>query len=207
MALEIEKKFRNFNNNTIRNKFGDLNIIKNGGELFKISSFIPTQPKQTVRTRTEGDKITFTIKMRTESYDKEYEVTVNDQNMLDEMLQLLGIHKAYTLEKFREKYTTKDNKNELVFDHYPGLPPYLEIESSNETELFKLMKKLGLEDESKFTAKDLYYELYGISKDRKDSDLTFTNAEEMLGKYITKNKDQFIKILKHQQEFIKKYNK
>ena len=69
------------------------------------------------------------------------------------------------------------------------------------------MKKLGLEDESKFTAKDLYYELYGISKDRKDSDLTFTNAEEMLGKYITKNKDQFIKILKHQQEFIKKYNK
>jgi len=33
MALEIEKKFKNFNNNTIRDKFGDLNIIKNGNIL------------------------------------------------------------------------------------------------------------------------------------------------------------------------------
>jgi len=39
--------------------------------------------------------------------------------MMNEMIQLLGIKKAYDIEKIREIY--KDENNELVFDHYPGL--------------------------------------------------------------------------------------
>ena len=38
---------------------------------------------------------------------------------MNEMIQLLGIKKAYDIEKFREIY--KDENNEFVFDHYPGL--------------------------------------------------------------------------------------
>lgn len=159
---------------------------------------------QIIRTRNEGQKITFTIKEKTNTYDKEWEVNVNDQNIINEMLLHLGIKKAYTLEKFREIY--KDDNNELVFDHYPGLETYLEIESNSEDNLFKMMKNLNLESESKFNAKELYYQEYGISKERPDNDLTFENALEMFDSFITKNKDKFIKILKHQQEFIKKYS-
>jgi len=71
------------------------------------------------------------------------------------------------------------------------------------------MKNLNLESESenKFTARDLYHLEYGIPKDRPDIDLTFDNALEMLDGYITKNKDKFIKILNHQQDFLKKYSR
>jgi predicted adenylyl cyclase CyaB len=74
---------------------------------------------QIIRTRNEGSKITFTIKEKTNTYDKEWEVTVDNQHMMNEMIQLLGIKKAYDIEKFREIY--KDENNELIFDHYPGL--------------------------------------------------------------------------------------
>lgn len=204
MSLEIEKRFKNFNYKTLKKLFEEYNIKKNGGYLFNVTIFIPLKENQIIRTRNEGHKITFTIKEKTNTYDKEWEVNVNDQNIINEMLSHLGIKKAYTLEKFREIY--KDDNNELVFDHYPGLEPYLEIESNSEDNLFKMMKNLNLESESKFNAKELYYQEYGISKERPDNDLTFENALEMFDSFITKNKDKFIKILKHQQEFIKKYS-
>jgi predicted adenylyl cyclase CyaB len=205
MSLEIEKRFKNFDYKTLKKLFEKYNIQKNGGYLFNVTSFIPLKENQIIRTRNEGDKITFTIKEKTNTYDKEWEVIIDNQNMMNEMLQLLGIKKAYDLEKFREIY--KDDNNELVFDHYPGLQPYLEIESNSEVNLEQMMLKLNLITESKFNAKELYYLEYGISKDRPDKGLTFNNALEMFDSYITKNKDKFIKILNHQQEFIKKYLK
>ena len=199
MSLEIEKRFKNFDYKTLKKLFKKYNIQKNGGYLFNVTSYIPLKENQIIRTRNEGNKITFTIKEKTNTYDKEWEVNVSDQIMMNNMLQLLGI------EKFREIY--KDDNNELVFDHYPGLQPYLEIESNSEVNLEQMMLKLNLITESKFNAKELYYLEYGISKDRPDKGLTFNNALEMFDSYITKNKDKFIKILNHQQEFIKKYLK
>ena len=204
MSLEIEKRFKNFDYKTLKKLFKKYNIQKNGGYLFNVTGFIPLNKNQSIRTRNEGSKITFTIKEKTNTYDKEWEVNVNDQAMINEMLQLLGIEKGYTLEKFREIY--KDNNNELIFDHYPGLEPYLEIESNTENNLLKMMKNLNLKLESKFTAKDLYFIEYGISKERQDKDLTFDNALEMFDSFITKNKDKFIKIINHQKDFIKKYS-
>jgi hypothetical protein len=48
------------------------------------------------RTRNEGKKITFTIKEKSNTYDKEWEVNVDNQSMMNDMLQLLGVKKAYT---------------------------------------------------------------------------------------------------------------
>ena len=205
MSLEIEKRFKNFDYKTLKKLFEKYDIQKNGGYLFNVTGFVPLKENQIIRTRNEGKKITFTIKEKSNTYDKEWEVNVDNQNIMNDMLQLLGVKKAYTLEKFREIY--KDDNNELVFDHYPGLEPYLEIESNSEDNLLKIMKNLNLELESKFNAKDLYYLEYGMTKERPDNDLTFDNASEMFDSYITKNKEKFIKILNHQQEFIKKYKK
>jgi adenylate cyclase class IV len=147
MSLEIEKRFKNFDYKTLKKLFEKYNIQKNGGYLFNVTSYIPLKENQIIRTRNEGNKITFTIKEKTNTYDKEWEVNVSDQIMMNNMLQLLGI------EKFREIY--KDDNNELVFDHYPGLYPYLEIESNTEENLLKMMGNLNLESENKFNAKDL----------------------------------------------------
>lgn len=205
MSLEIEKRFKNFDYKTLKKLFEKYDIQKNGGYLFNVTGFVPLKENQIIRTRNEGKKITFTIKEKSNTYDKEWEVNVDNQNTMNDMLQLLGVKKTYTLEKFREIY--KDDNNELVFDHYPGLEPYLEIESNTEDNLFKIMKKLNLESENKFNSKDLYYLEYGMTKERPDDNLTFDNALEIFDIYITKNKEKFIKILNHQQKFIKKYQK
>lgn len=202
MSLEIEKRFRDFDYKKLKKHFQKLGIKKKGGEIFKVSSFTPTKPNQSIRTRQEGKHTTFTIKEATDSYNKEYEINISNQDMMDEILEKIGIAKKYSLEKFREIYIY--NNSELVFDHYPALPPYLEIESKTEEELLDLMKKLDLKD-SEFSAKDLYYDLYGISKDRKDDDLLFENVSQKMEKFITKNKKEFDKIILHQLNFIKKY--
>jgi adenylate cyclase class 2 len=205
MAYEIEKRFKNFEYKKLKELFEKNNIKKNGGMILKVSSFVGTKPKQTIRTRTEGNKITFTIKSKGDPYDKEWEVVVDNQEMMDLMLNEMGIKKAFTLEKFREMYIS-DNGDEIVFDHFPGLPPYLEVESKNETNLNSMMGILGLKDEPRFIGKDLYFEHYGITKDRSDEDLTFGNAVESLSPYITKNKEMFMKIISHQKDFLQKYN-
>ncbi len=208
MSAEIEKRFKNFDYKTIKQLLEKANINKVGGQLFHLTSYVPLKPHQTIRTRSEGDKITFTIKQKAnkdDKYDIEYEVNVSDYDMINKILEQLDIKKRYHLEKFREIYA--DSNNEVIFDHFPGLGPYMEIESKTEPDLFGTMKKLGLEEEENFTAKDLYWVHYGITKERKDNDLTFDNAEEMLGPFITKNKEEFLKILNHQRDFLKKYQK
>ena len=120
------------------------------------------------------------------------------------MLLQLKLEKNFELHKYREIYRTKNGKTEVIFDNFPGLPPYMEIESKTEKDLQKTMKLLGLPEEPKFSASDLYLEHYGITKDRPDFPLTFSNAFEYLSKYITKNKKDFNDLIKKQ---IKKYNK
>jgi len=204
MSLEIEKQFKTFDYNNIKKIFKQKNINRVGGFLFKLTSYKGTKNDQYIRIRDEGKKITFTIKQKTNNqYVTEYEVVVDNYEMINKMLLQLGVQKNYDLHKYREIYITKNKKSEIIFDHYPGLPPYMEIESQSESELNKMIKLLKLKEE-KFTAADLYYELYGITQDRKYDDLTFDNAKQKFNKLITKNKDKFNELLaKQQKKFLK----
>jgi adenylate cyclase class 2 len=199
MPLEIEKRFKNFNYQQIKDIMKSNNIIKIGGTLFKSSSYYGVKEKQVIRVRDEGNKITFTIKQRNDNgYDTEYEIIVDDYDKINIMLSQLKLKKKYDMHKYREIYITQDKKNEIIFDHYPGLPPFIEIESTSEDELYNIMKLLGLSDEEKFVPKDLYYEQYGIRKDREMISLTFHNVRDILEKLITKNKDKFNAIISKQ---------
>jgi adenylate cyclase class IV len=205
MSLEIEKRFRNFRYKELKEKFKENNIKSKGGQLYIISSFLGTKLNQSIRTRKEGSIIKFNIKDKNiNGYDKEWEVDVSNQDTMDEMLEQLGVQRKYTMEKFRETYID-DLGTEYVFDHYPGSPPYLEIEAKTESNLNIAIKSLELSEEKYFTIKDMYLDLYGITKQRPESDLTFNTANDEVGKYITKNGDTFEKILNHQIDFLKKY--
>jgi adenylate cyclase class 2 len=199
MPLEIEKRFQNFNFDEIKSIFKANNILKIGGSLFKSSNYYGTNPKQFIRVRDEGNKIKFTIKQRNSNgYDTEHEVIVDNYDVINTMLLQLQLKKKQDMQKYREIYMTPDKRNEIIFDYYPGLPPFMEIESMSETDLFNTMKLLGLSEEPIFTAKDLLYKHYGIRKDREMVSLIFENAYDILGNLITKNKEQFDDILNKQ---------
>ena len=205
--LEYEIRILNINESKLKKT-----ILENKGKLsnkkriMKIISYHHPYSKKDsyIRIRDEGDKITMTIKTKFKSkFPIEREVIINDIEEGDAILKFLGCKKKYIVEKIRETYKINGCK-ELVFDSYPGLPTYFEIDCDNENNLKKVSKLLGynLDDHDNTSTNDLYLKHYGIKKDRKLGDLTFANANKVLGPFITKNKKKFFEILNEQKKLL-----
>lgn len=204
---EYEYRFKNIDLKKIRNM-----IRKNRGRqvlpktLMPIIVFHHPQNKKDlyIRVRHEGDKITFTIKtdLRNE-FPIEREVEINNMKEMIDMLKLLGFRIRYRVEKLREIWIIKGAK-EIVFDSYPGLPTYMEIDAHSKNDLERITKLLGLKSKKRWLGGDMYGEYYGLPKKRRKGDLTFKNANKVIGKYVRKNKKLFNLTLSLQKKYIKK---
>ena len=210
MSKEIELKFFSFDRKILNEKIKELGGVKKGMYHFKVVNFYPPIPYNTLRVRDEGHRITFTIKEKQKSagdirsYDIENEVNISNYQEMRTMLNKIGFKENYSLEKIREIYDI--GESELVFDHYPGLPSYIEIESPTEEELFDLAKKLGLIlGEKQMDAGDLYLEIYGITKDRPiNIPLNFDSVYDLMKQYITKNEKEMLVIIDGQKKLLEK---
>jgi len=204
MSLEIERRFYTFDRAVIEQKIKDLGGVRKGMFKFQILAFIPPAGYKLLRLRDEGHRITFTIKRLTESgYEEENEVIVNNFEEMRIILEKMGNKKKYLMQKIREIYDIENS--ELVFDHYPGLSGYMEIESPTEEEMFSLADKLGLKkDEEQVEAGELYRDHYGITKDRPLLDISFENIMEVMAPYISKEKEKMEEILKGQLKLLEK---
>jgi len=175
---------------------------------FQSLGFEPPKGYYLLRLRDEQHRITFTLKEFDKGigYALEDEVIVNDFNKMKVILDKLGHKKKYFKQKIREIYNI--GETELVFDHYPGIPGFIEIESPTEKELFEIADKLNLiKDEPGKGMNDLYYDLYGIPKDKLIYDLAFDTVYDTYKQYIVKNEDLMIKILEGQKKLMEKITK
>ena len=204
MSIEIERRFYTFDRAVIEQKIKDLGGIRKGMFKFQTLQFIPPEGYSQLRLRDEGHRITFTIKKKTaDGYEEENEVNVNNFHEMKTILEKMGYKKKYLGQKIREIYDIENS--ELVFDHYPGLPGYMEIESPTEEEMFSLADKLGLDkNEKQIEAGDLYKDNYGITKERPLLDCSFDNIIDLMNPYITKNKEKMEEILEGQKKLLTK---
>jgi predicted adenylyl cyclase CyaB len=202
--LEIERAYYTFNERNVKA------LLKHHGTFvgtkwFKQFMFKPSSKHMKfVRVRDDGNIITFTIKQKeaTSEYELETELEVSSFATAIRMGEILGLEKNYIIEKIREIWMV--NKCEVVFDTYPGLVPYIEVEGPTEKEVKEVATLLKLIDEPQTVgAKELYLEHYGITTDRPLDDLTFVTAPKIMGKYVTKNKKLFVQRLKAQAKVIK----
>jgi len=186
MSKEIERRFLNFERLDINNKLKELGAQKQG------------------RIRDEGFRRTFTIKEKTKDYDLEHEVTFDNFKEMDIMLSKLGLKRKHYSEKIREIYKIDDG--ELIFDHYPGLPGYIEIEAPTEAKLKELAEKFNLNmNEKFFNYGMLFNELYGMNIDFANNEtLRFDNVKELLSDKITKNNELFTTLLEGQKKLLEK---
>jgi adenylate cyclase class IV len=185
--LELEYRFYDYYKPTIIEI-----LIKNGG--LKIHD--PIVMELTVfnaptylRVRKEYNKVLLTSKSYNGTFAVENEIEVADYNETIERMKTSGYSIKYDHMKIREKYQYKNT--EIVFDMYPGLPEYMEIESKTLIELNEVCSLLNL-DISNHKWKHLnqwFTEIYGILKSPKN--LTFGNLEEILKPLIKKNYDFF----------------
>lgn len=204
---EFEHRYITYNKSNIINKLKKLGAIQiHKPIIYEYTVFIhPLKERDRdnyIRVRKEFDKVTLTYKCNLkQKYVDEYETEVSDYDQTVEILYKLGAKKKYEIQKLREKWKIKGCK-EIIFDTYPGLPEYMEIECDSVSNIKKLEKKLSLNEE-KFHAGSLYEELYGLSKDRKqNNDLTFKTVSKVIKPYINKNHKLFNKIIKVQKKII-----
>jgi predicted adenylyl cyclase CyaB len=206
MPKEYELRFINFKKNELTSKLKSLGAIQVHQPIIYeyIVFFHPLKKENTyIRVRKEYNNITFTYKTNTnKKFCDEYEVNISNYNTFINILYMLGFKKNYGIQKLREKWKINGCK-EIVFDTYPCLPEYMEIECDTEDKLNNLIKKLELKIEQPFHPGIMYENLYGIEKQKKLNDLTFHTAQKIFGKRIKKNKSLFFKILKAQQKYIK----
>ena len=124
-------------------------------------------------------------------YPIENEITIDNFKEANKILLELGCKKKFEIHKLREVWKIKGCK-EIVFDTYPGMETYAEIECDNLKNIQKVLKKLNLDTNLKnyprFPVAKYYFDTYGIKPRRKYNDLTFTTAYKELLKRATKNK-------------------
>lgn len=104
-----------------------------------------------LRLRTVNDTAFVTLKRpldyehESSQYDvkrlEEIEFTVNDPSETEAFFYALGMEKIHESEKRRQKWV-KDG-TEYVIDHYPGMPPLLEVEAPDEQALESAFHELG----------------------------------------------------------------
>lgn len=207
MPKEYELSFIKYNKTQIISKLKEIGAKQlHKAVIFEYTVFKhPLKKANTyIRVRKEFDKITFTYKTNIDKkFVDEYEVNISDYDQFINMLYMLGFKKAYAVNKLREKWIHKNLFKEVVFDTYPGLPEYMEVECATKSDLDKMMNILNLKEEKKYFG--LYEVFYGIKPQNKSKyeDLTFSSAKKVFKTRIKKNKQLFNKILKTQQAYIK----
>ena len=121
-----------------------------------------------VRIRREQPELsTFTVKTGSHKFptERELELTPVQANTLEEMMRDMGQVVKYKVEKIRELWTIPDmpSVKEIVFDEYPGLPMYMEVDAHTKEALKEAVKMLKLKDSDRIPERtDGYKHFYGI---------------------------------------------
>lgn len=204
MTKEYEVKIINENIQNLKNK-----IKKIGAGLvhpkicMRRSIFYRQNNKKNgfVRVREESNKnVKITCKQFGKSkYATEHEVAVNtDYETTVEFLKQCGLIMKSQIETTREKWK-HPKVNEIVFDTWPGIPEFMEVDCKSEKNLHYIIQKLQIPQKNiLYSGIDtLYKEYYGISKNQlnnKTPSLTYSNINKELK--ITKGNTMLKKIAK-----------
>jgi hypothetical protein len=204
------------------------NLLKKIGQkqihprtLYKVVYMYAKDKSGFIRARQEHNKITVTKKKFSKTFPEEYEIELNINSNFNDVVEFVKqIAPKYSVlcitQKYREKWTLpelkiKNNKmfkeynkcHELVFDEWPGLPTFMEIDCCDETSLNVMIKYLGLNNQKRYTrgAFAIYKILYEIDpKKMFEVDLTFKNVYTILKPIIKTNKN---KLKQMQQIYLK----
>jgi adenylate cyclase class IV len=157
-----------------------------------------------IRVRRETPQMsTFTVKTGSPKFPVEHEIEVSpDQaNTLRNMITTMGHTVKYQVDKIREIWTIPAHPEvkEIVFDWYPGLPRFMEVDAHSKEALHKAVDALELSPENRIPTRDekgvrvdSYKFFYGIPttaegrKMPKNARLVFApEAIEQFEQYLT----------------------
>lgn len=161
------------------------------------------------RVRKENGDTTITVKVYDNpKFPSEYEIaTKNSYDEARELMLALNLQEKAIQETYREKWhlPAATGIKEITFDLVPGIPMYMEVEATSETELVRFLDMLGVPEDKKRTGaySARYAEYYGIPKTVIENEtplLTFEDAAKSLKP--TKNAAMLKRVLAQQHKLI-----
>ena len=155
--------------------------------------------KDFIRLRNEGKHITLTHKIHNHKYPIEHEIIVNNFREANNILKLLGCKYKYECHKLREVWEL-DGCKEIVFDTYPGVETFAELECNSIEDIKIVLHRLNLDTNldkyHRLKINEYYNNMYGIpgishtKKNRKITHrLSFKTAYNELLNYAKINKE------------------
>lgn len=126
---------------------------------------IPVNPNKWIRLRTNGNKITLTVKEVKDKTEiggtEEAEIVVDSFENTNSLLESLGYVSRNYQENYRKMYVL--NNVEISIDSWPMIPTYAEIEGKCEKDVLSVVKLLGYTKKD-YTTLDVVsiYKLYNI---------------------------------------------
>ncbi|OGF20694.1 hypothetical protein A2316_02795 [Candidatus Falkowbacteria bacterium RIFOXYB2_FULL_38_15] len=173
---EIEAKFLDIDSEKIQKKLEEIGAKKVGEyfyrrRVFDYPDWRLDKDHSWLRLRDEGEKITLSFKKRlgvdssgvgvNDSGMEEVEIVVNDFDNTAELILKLGFIEKHYAENKRIRWE-KDGI-EFDIDTYPGINPYLEIESSSWGKVDEAIRFLELNpNDKKIFSGNQVYALNGI---------------------------------------------
>lgn len=145
MNIENEIRLLEVNKIKLIKAIEDLGGVKKGNFDFKryVYDFTPVDRNKWIRLRTDGKESTLTIKeIVDETVDgtKEWETTVGNFEITNQILNQLGFNARNYQENRREMYIL--NNCEICIDDWPMIPTYAEIEGKSVAEVMEVAKIL-----------------------------------------------------------------
>jgi adenylate cyclase class 2 len=170
MQKEIEVKFINVDIDAVRAALKNVGGVCDQPMRLMRRALIETQEMAAIdafiRLRDEGDKVTLTYKQHLQNgihAANEIETTVGDFDTTKALLEAAG----FTFRTYQEsrRETWRFGEVEIVIDEWPWMPPYIEIEGSNEGAVKSAAEKLGYNwGDAVFGGTDVIYQrLYNMS--------------------------------------------
>lgn len=198
MKTEIEAKFLNADFDAVRTKLLELGAVCTQPmramrrKHFDFADLSLSKTKSGfVRLRDEGDKITLSYKQVDNlgvHGTKEVNIAVDDFNQAELLLASIGLKAKSYHETRRESW--KLGNNEIELDEWPAISPLVEIEAENETQLWGIAEKLGLDKNNIMhgTADYLYAKIYDVTEDEVNAwpEITFAETPKKLAGKLRK---------------------
>ena len=173
MSYEIETKVLDIDKDIILEKLISMNAEKIQETRLKVDWYRSKGTKEgedpwflRIRSNSKGEhEVTWKAKseiLGVSRKHKEINFLIGEPEKLADLFEELGLEKYAHQEKDRISFSFKNYRFDM--DTYPGMPPYLEIESDSEEAIKEAMKLLGVENNKTWEKGEriLIQEVYGL---------------------------------------------
>ena len=149
MPIEYEAKVLDIDPQSIADRIVHCGGQDLGERLLRrfVYDLTPAQDNKWIRLRDNGTETTLTVKeIKHDGIDgtHELEITVDDFNTTNTILEQLGFHAKAYQENRRRSFILGAARLEI--DTWPRIPPYLEIEAASKEQVIAIASQLGFEE-------------------------------------------------------------